>query len=509
MAVIATSSISPRSLPLRSLQSLPRPAVGDQITATAVAPGDSVSLGSAAPPVPTLPVVPAAPPEIDREIRGSFDLKPADLAKALKDPQARAILESLDPKASLSDLSAVLFKMDPAAASDDSKLQLKYYKGEGWSSVSLLSTRPMSNGKTVSEVQLGASPNRSSDQTPRPRFMLEYRPETFPTYQQLPEVLQKAWSKVFTDSPQEAARDAQELTGDIGKVSNLVVYLGGADSDKPYVSLDWSGKTPEDVITTIQRTPKDLTLSVKLTPEQLKSGRTLPDSVKNGWSHWGLQPEEMAERMMEGANARAKQFQVGLSHGQSQHKVSLGATLVGDVDGKELDAGQVAFSFYDSTDDQGKTSKVAYHNLLNFREQFQGHGLAKSILRNNFDLYGELGIDKVDLTAAITVGGYAWARYGWQLKPDDVKSGRLDKQVAKRLETLDLKAKDRKVVDAILASQDPKKVWALSDLQTPVTKDGKETTLGKALLLGTNWSGTFDMHDPASTERLERYLGKS
>lgn len=110
--------------------------------------------------------------------------------------------------------------------------------------------------------------------------------------------------------------------------------------------------------------------------------------------------------------------------------------------------------------------------------------MAKSVLRSNFALYDRLKIDKVDLYAAITVGGYAWAKYGWQLE-----------------------SKDKKVVDAILKAKGPKMNWALSDLRQKVEKDGKETTLGKALLLGTRWAGTFDRHDPASMKRLERYLG--
>ncbi len=98
-------------------------------------------------------------------------------------------------------------------------------------------------------------------------------------------------------------------------------------------------------------------------------------------------------------------------------------------------------------------------------------------------------IDRVDLVAAVPVGGYAWARYGWQLMPGDMEG--LDQQIEERLKTLELKPGDRKVVEAILASKDPKKVWALSDLKTKVTRDGEETTLGKALLLGSGWFGTF------------------
>ncbi|MCA9779646.1 MAG: hypothetical protein KC800_23120, partial [Candidatus Eremiobacteraeota bacterium] len=173
-------------------------------------------------------------------------------------------------------------------------------------------------------------------------------------------------------------------------------------------------------------------------------------------------------------------------------------------DDKKQPAGDFIFSFF-KNEKTGKTH--AYHDLLSLKDSFQGRDTAKTVLRNNFRLYDELGMDHVDLTAAITVGGYAWARYGWQLKDSDWNHENINKQLEKRLKELDLKPSTRKTLRKLLKSNDPKKLWTVSDMRQTVIKDGKETTLGKALLLGTNWQGTFDLKDADSRRRLEHYIG--
>ena len=310
----------------------PAPRQNRSLPARTAPSGDSVSLGSTAT-SPSPQAQPTVAPEKPKEIKGTVDLKPADLAKALKNREAREILAALDPEASLSSLSSTLFKHDPAAA-DDSVFQLKYYKGESWSTVTLTSTRQLSNGRTVSEVHLGANANRSAEQKPEPWVGVQYEPETFPTHQQLPEVLQKAWSKVFSDSPQEIAREAKELTGDIGELSKPRIYLNGLDRDTPFISFDWTGTKADGVKTTVRKEAKNLDLSVSLSPQQLKSGRPLPDAIKGVWSDWGLEPSEMAERMFQGACARPDQLRVGVSLGQSQDRITLGSSLKGDIEGK-------------------------------------------------------------------------------------------------------------------------------------------------------------------------------
>ncbi len=342
---------------------------------------DSVVLGSLVPASST-GLAKSAAPEKTREIRGTVDLKPADLFKALKNSKAREILEArevleaIDPKASLTDLSSALFNCDSAAA-DDSVLQLKYYRIGPKCNVTLTSTRQMSNGNTVYEVQSGTNTNQSAHQAPEPRVSVRYEPETFPTYQQLPDALKNAWSTLFPDSFQEFTREDRELIEGIGEISGLRMILEKDDKDQPYLIFDWMGKNAEGVKTSVRKGSRGQYVSVSLTPDQLKTGKHLPEPVKNGWSIWGLQPAEMAERMVQGASVRPGQLEVEVSLGQNRDKITLGASLKGDVEGKELDAGQVTFSFYNSTDKDGKVNRVAYHSLMDFKKEFQGQGWPK------------------------------------------------------------------------------------------------------------------------------------
>jgi hypothetical protein len=147
-------------------------------------------------------------------------------------------------------------------------------------------------------------------------------------------------------------------------------------------------------------------------------------------------------------------------------------------------------------------------------------GLGKVLLRGQIDIYQNIGIDRVGLSAG-DVGAYAWAKYGWL--PQSVEEWRnLKKGIKTRMEAMAQEApkgqpygridpEDRRDVLAMLRSNRPSVIWGVADLTTPTggeNRGGRPLTLGKALLLDQKWRGTLDLNNPRQMRRFDDYVGK-
>ena len=58
-------------------------------------------------------------------------------------------------------------------------------------------------------------------------------------------------------------------------------------------------------------------------------------------------------------------------------------------------------------------SKSAYSAYFKLNKLATKHNTGKKLLAGNIETYKDLGIEKVEVTANIDVGGYAWAKYGY------------------------------------------------------------------------------------------------
>jgi hypothetical protein len=151
-----------------------------------------------------------------------------------------------------------------------------------------------------------------------------------------------------------------------------------------------------------------------------------------------------------------------------------------------------------------------YHKFFDLDRSVQASGIAKDLLANSIAMYQQLGISRVTLFAALEVGGYAWAKYGF--RPDGRRETRqLYRQVAERLSGLQgVPSGARTVLRRLVENEDPKGIWAISDLNgLKVRQGGREVPLGKALLLGTTWRGVLDLQDPQARARFEQYVHKT
>jgi hypothetical protein len=150
----------------------------------------------------------------------------------------------------------------------------------------------------------------------------------------------------------------------------------------------------------------------------------------------------------------------------------------------------------------------------------QGRGLGKEVLASQVALTQKLGGDHISLRANIDVGGYAWAKYGFTPYPqewDEIRKNSFDgmqlKLAAIKEENPDISSATLKVAGAALRTKGNndfatgKIIGVVADLNESVTVGGKSMSMGKALLLGTQWDGSLDFKDESSMTRFKSYVG--
>jgi len=140
---------------------------------------------------------------------------------------------------------------------------------------------------------------------------------------------------------------------------------------------------------------------------------------------------------------------------------------------------------------------VANHEYFLMPEEHRGKDLGKQVIGSSVEYYRKIGIKKVNLNADLSVGGYAWAKYGFVPNQADWNNFRFN--LAMQLDTMKLMGTGDypEHIQKILENPDPKAMWALSD-----------TPEGKKLLLGKSWNGALDLDDPESMARFESYVNR-
>lgn len=152
------------------------------------------------------------------------------------------------------------------------------------------------------------------------------------------------------------------------------------------------------------------------------------------------------------------------------------------------------------------------------------NGGGKALFRTSLGAYMALGVKRVDVHANIDVGGYAWAKFGFKINktgPGNWNSLRGDilsfgfgnnnsgaPVVTRRADFTyhlakfahDISPEALVKLKKILNDPNPNAMFALSDF-----KDG-EVSVGKNLLLLSNWYGTLDLTDPAQKRRCLAYI---
>lgn len=120
--------------------------------------------------------------------------------------------------------------------------------------------------------------------------------------------------------------------------------------------------------------------------------------------------------------------------------------------------------------------------------KYQGQGLGKKLLDKQVDVFLTPGstIKEISIKTGLTVGGYAWGKFGFSpTTPADAREWL-------RYNTSNPTA--LKLVDRLKTKKD----WfRLVD-----------SSFGKELLMGSEWRGSLDLHDPLAMSRFRKYVKK-
>lgn len=223
--------------------------------------------------------------------------------------------------------------------------------------------------------------------------------------------------------------------------------------------------------------------------------------------HWnavvGMRPDDFVEQMVGGQGRQLR--------GRMSLWDEAGRVVKFDGSVMELDAAgdlqEVA------TISRQIRYNTAEHSYFEVTREVQGKGLAKEVLRGQFEVYKKLGVTRVELDANINIGGYAWAKYGF--KPTNVRGWtHLRERLRSELQFLadnrtrykelsSITDADLDAVEALLLNDDPRAVWALADMKTP---SGVE--IGKKLLIDSSWRGAIDLNDAAAMRRFNAYINR-
>ena len=153
------------------------------------------------------------------------------------------------------------------------------------------------------------------------------------------------------------------------------------------------------------------------------------------------------------------------------------------------------FEFRRSFIRNDKNDVHVYHDYLEMPEVVQGKGLGKSLLSEFYREYKRIGVKHLSLKANIDVGGYAWARYGFSAKLEDVEQILIQSKMAR--------VADKEKALAIFKNwreQNPKEEYF------PMNLIAREE-YGKNLLIGSHWNGILNLTDKNATNYFEKYLG--
>jgi hypothetical protein len=221
--------------------------------------------------------------------------------------------------------------------------------------------------------------------------------------------------------------------------------------------------------------------------KKVKIGRMKVKPDTNLRKAWGatfgkMSTDEVAERMLVDVPGAKKDWTV---------------EVMADKEGKVLirarnDVATVTREFDGDT---------VHHELMDIKFNAQGSGIARDLVERQFEFYREAGIKHVEMTANLNVGGYAWARAGFEAaSPGFVADSVLDR-VAHLVSAEVLTAAQRDGIKALVDAHrnDPGIVWRLADLRDTVTNtisrvipEG-DMPLGKALLLELKWAAKADV----------------
>ena len=199
----------------------------------------------------------------------------------------------------------------------------------------------------------------------------------------------------------------------------------------------------------------------------------------------GIDPPEFAARVF-GMNS--------IDWGEKVGKVTVSIRKLnnGDIQARFISDGKIGATIIRNFDlESGKV----YHEKFFISSELQGQGIGKKMLKESVDLYRQIGMVRVSLTAGGDGGKYAWARFGFVPESQEIWETFADNM---------LRLNRNPKIDDILTDPSPKAIWRLADYQ-----DADGVRIGKKLMRdksAPSWEGELDLLDVEAMARFDNYV---
>jgi hypothetical protein len=152
------------------------------------------------------------------------------------------------------------------------------------------------------------------------------------------------------------------------------------------------------------------------------------------------------------------------------------------------------------------------HNRFGIENDFQGKGIASNINEHVEKEYEKLGVDNIMLNANAKIGGYAWARQGYDFMKPDFSKGKVNHRpdVRKHFITrigylLELGDIDKKTHDEYVSEVESlEHSWEFASWN-PSWREKDSENLGKSWMLGQTW----DAEKTLDKKSLGYQIGKA
>ena len=140
-----------------------------------------------------------------------------------------------------------------------------------------------------------------------------------------------------------------------------------------------------------------------------------------------------------------------------------------------------------------KREKIVRHMYFNLPERLQGKGLSKELTKIMYNQYQSAGIEEIRVGANITIGGYAWAKYGFHVPRTELNQVNLNNPS-------DYKT-FKKITDQFFDENPSAQSFPMQVIS--------DQPWGKEMLLKSSWAGFLDLTDDLAVELFENYLFRS
>jgi len=145
-----------------------------------------------------------------------------------------------------------------------------------------------------------------------------------------------------------------------------------------------------------------------------------------------------------------------------------------------------------------KENPFVEHSYFRLSEKLQGKGISKELFVSLYREYVEAGIKKIHLEANLSVGGYAWGRYGFGMEGED----NIRKWILSNVKGSEVELKVQKemlaIVDTFYSQNSKDAIFPMYLLV--------DNPHWRKYFLEKTWTGVLDLSNPVQKERFESYI---